>query len=40
MLKFSKMGVLDRRMALCGLLASSAGAAEWHTNGAKAFLQH
>jgi hypothetical protein len=33
MLKVSKVGVLIAVMALSGLLASSAGAAEWHTNG-------
>jgi hypothetical protein len=33
MSKFSKAGLLIAAMALCGLLASSAGAAEWHTNG-------
>ena len=37
MLKFSKIGVLLTVAAFCGLLASSAGAAEWHTNGHKAF---
>ena len=33
MLKFSKVGVLLAALALCGLLVSSASAAEWHTNG-------
>jgi hypothetical protein len=37
MLKFSKVGVLIAMMALFGLSAVSAGAAEWHTNGDKAF---
>jgi hypothetical protein len=37
MLKYSKVSVLIVAMAFCGLLASSAGAAEWHTNGVKAF---
>jgi hypothetical protein len=37
MLKFSKVGVLIAVMAFCGLMASSAGAVEWHTNGPKAF---
>ena len=37
MLKYSKAGVLVAVMAFCGLLASSAGAAEWHTNGTLAF---
>jgi hypothetical protein len=33
MLKFSKVGVLMAVLAFSGLLASSASAAEWHTNG-------
>ncbi len=37
MSKFSKVGVLIAVMAFCGALASSAGAAEWHTNGSLAF---
>jgi hypothetical protein len=37
MLKFSKVGVLLAMVALCGLAASSASAAEWHTNGDRAF---
>jgi hypothetical protein len=37
MLKFSKVGVLIAVMAFSALLVSSAGAAEWHTNGHKAF---
>jgi len=37
MLKVSKVGVLLAVMALSGLMASSASAANWHTNGVKAF---
>jgi hypothetical protein len=37
MLKVSKMGVLLAVMALSGLLASSASAANWHTNGHATF---
>jgi hypothetical protein len=37
MLKFSKVGVLIAAMVFSGLLASSAGAVTWHTNGDKAF---
>jgi hypothetical protein len=33
MSKSTKAGVLIAAMALCGLAAFSAGAAEWHTNG-------
>ena len=33
MLKFSKVGVLMAVMAFSGLMASSASAANWHTNG-------
>ena len=33
MLKFSKVGVLMAVLAFSGLLAASASAAEWHTNG-------
>jgi len=35
MIKFSKAAPLAAAMALIGLLASSASAAEWHTNGDK-----
>jgi hypothetical protein len=37
MLKVSKVGVLLAVMAFSGLLASSASAANWHTNGIAAF---
>jgi hypothetical protein len=37
MLKYSKVGVLMAVLAVCGVMASSASAAEWHTNGTKAF---
>lgn len=37
MSKFSKVGVLLAALALSGLLASSASAANWHTNGDLAF---
>lgn len=37
MLKFSKVGVLVAVMAFSGMVASSASAAEWHTNGHKEF---
>jgi hypothetical protein len=37
MLKVSKVGILAAVVALCGVLASSAGAHEWHTNGDLSF---
>ena len=37
MMRLSKVTVLMAALALSGLLAASAGAAEWHTNGDKAF---
>jgi hypothetical protein len=37
MLKFSKVGLLLAILALSGLMASTASAANWHTNGPAAF---
>jgi hypothetical protein len=37
MFKYSKAAVLTAVLAVCGVVASSASAAEWHTNGTKAF---
>ncbi len=37
MIRLSKMTVLMAALALIGLQAAAAGAAEWHTNGDKAF---